>query len=349
MNRAPLTVAAIVLAACDASDDTGVLEDASDGPAIAIGSSDAWDDRACAECHVDAAAQWADSRHHTSFSNADFQRAYAGERKPFCRECHAPALTRAQPLPGPEAEALGVGCLECHGSDREGVVVTGPGLLGAAPHDVQREPDFGTTTCARCHEFAFPKDSRRPAGTMMQRTASEMLASPHADRSCADCHFPAADHSLASSRDPAAARAALEVTAARDGEDLLLTLEPHDVGHAFPTGDLYRRLKLHAELRVGGVVVDEHTRYLARHFAPWRRDDGSLDPAYAWPVRDDRVTERTTIRLPLRGDGGGVVTWWVDYERVDDRDHAHPERSTLASEVRLDEGVLGPGRAEAEM
>ena len=175
---------------------------------------------------------------------------------------------------------------------------------------------------------------------MMQLTVSEHLASDHAGRSCADCHLPAADHSLVLSRDPVALRAALEVSAERDGKDVLLTLEPNEVGHAFPTGDLYRRLELHAELLVEGRVVDTHTRYLARHFAPWRRDDGTLDPAHAWPVRDDRVTARPTIRLPLDGAAPGVVVWWVDYERVDDRDHGRPERSTLASEVRLAEGTL---------
>lgn len=337
MSRAPTLWVALSLAACGQPDDAA--ERASDDVAI-VASAQAWDDAACIECHTDAAAQWADSRHHASFTNADFQRAYAAENKAFCRECHAPALTRSEPLEGPLAEALGVGCLECHGSDREDVVITGSGRDGVAPHDVIREPDFGTATCARCHEFSFPSGSRRPEGTMMQLTVSEHFASDHADRSCADCHLPAADHSLASTRDPIALRAALEVSAERDGNDVLLTLEPHDVGHAFPTGDLYRRLELHAELLVDGRVVDTHTRYLARHFAPWRREDGTLDPAHAWPVRDDRVTERTTIRLPLDGATEGVIVWWVDYERVDDRDHDHPERSTLANETRLADGTL---------
>ena len=56
-----------------------------------------------------------------------------------------------------------------------------------------------------------------------------------------------------------------------------------------------------------------------------------------------------TIRLPLRGATEGLLTWSVDYERVDDRDHAHPERSTLADEVRLAEGALEPDPRGAPM
>jgi len=338
MKRIASLCVLALLAACDSA--PADLEHEADDVRVSAQPAEAWDDHACIACHRDTAAQWTGSRHHASFSNADFQRAYEGEPKAFCRECHAPALRRSEPLEGAEAEALGVGCLECHGTGRDEVVVTGMGREGVAPHEVLREPDFGTATCARCHEFSFPEGSRRPAGTMMQRTVSEHLTSQHADRSCADCHFPAADHGLTSTRDPVALRAALAVTAEREGNDVLLTLEPNEVGHAFPTGDLYRRLELHAELRVDGQLVDAYTRYLARHFAPRRREDGTLDPAHEWPVRDDRVTERTTIRLPLEGSGPGLVHWWVDYERVDERDHEHPQRSTLADEVRLAEGTL---------
>jgi hypothetical protein len=284
----------------------------------------------CRECHADVAAQWARSRHHLSFSNADFQRAYAREPTAFCRDCHAPS----------GAEALGVGCRDCHAG--EGTVLAGPNAkFAAAPHPLAAVPEFATQSCARCHEFDFPPGSRRQPGTMMQLTMREHRASAHANRSCADCHLPSGDHSLASTRDPAAIRRALAIVARRDGDDLILELEPRGVGHAFPTGDLYRRLELHAERRIGDQVIATATRYLDRELSPWRFPDGRLNGRFHEPIGDDRLIGATPIRLELGADPpGGELIWWVDYERVDARDDFAPQQSTIASEVRLGEGRL---------
>ncbi|MFY0541976.1 multiheme c-type cytochrome [Nannocystis pusilla] len=111
----------------------------------------------CAACHGEIADAWARSRHHAAFTNADFQRAYAREPTPFCRECHAPEHAR---LPASEADALGVGCLACHGGPA--TIVTGAARTGSeAPHGLRRDPSFATRTCARCHEFDFPEGSGR--------------------------------------------------------------------------------------------------------------------------------------------------------------------------------------------
>lgn len=293
----------------------------------------------CVECHADVAAQWASSRHHSSFTNTDFQRSFAREPTPFCRDCHAPALAR---LPDAEAKALGVGCLECHVEGDQLLARGGPEQTSAAPHALTRSPEFATRTCARCHEFAFPAGSWRPPGTMMQTTMSEHASSNFADRSCADCHMPAHDHGFGSTRADAAMRAALSVEARREGDVLVLELRPNEVGHAFPTGDLFRRLELHAELVADeGQTIASTTRYLGRHFAPRRHLDGRLDPAGNLPVPDDRIREPTTIRLELDGQGrAATMVWWVDYQRVDHRDNHFPERSTLAGAIRLARGRL---------
>lgn len=308
-----------------------------DAPLVGLGDAD------CQACHPEVATEWARSRHHVAFTNADFQRSFAREPLAFCRDCHAPARLRARPLPGDEAEALGVGCIDCHG---EGPTIrTGPGVAPVqAPHLLERSADFGTRSCARCHEFGFPAASRRPAGSMMQTTMREHLASAHADRGCDACHLPrrgeGRDHSLAGTRDPDALRRALAVTATREGNDLLISIAPRDIGHAFPTGDLFRRLALHAELHAGGERVAATTRYLARHFVARRREDGTLDPAFAWPEPDDRLRGPTTIRLTLDPGARGELRWWIDLERVDARDEHHPERSTIASTVRIADGRL---------
>lgn len=330
-----------LLLACEAAPlDTAAVR-VVDAPLVGLGDAD------CQACHPEVASEWARSRHHLAFTNADFQRSYAREPLTFCRDCHAPARVRARPLAGDEAEALGVGCIDCHG---EGPAIhTGPGPASVqAPHLLARSADFGTRSCARCHEFAFPAASRRPPGSMMQTTMREHLASAHADRGCDACHLPSRtsdgagrrDHSLAATRDPDALRRALAVTATREGNDLLVSIEPRDIGHAFPTGDLFRRLAVHAELHVGGERVAATTRHLARHFVARRREDGTLDPAFLWPELDDRLRGPTTIRLTLGPAARGELRWSIDLERVDARDEHHPERSTVASTVRIADGRL---------
>jgi hypothetical protein len=324
-----------------------------DQPASATvrGAVSTWlpEEAECAACHDDIADEWARSRHHQSFTNREFQRSYAREPTPFCRDCHAPGHAH---LPASDAEALGVGCLACHGDGAAIVSGTRRSGIGDAPHALRRDPEFATDSCARCHEFDFPPGSGRAPGTMMQTTMREHRASAHADRSCADCHMPRPDltthprHDFASTRDPSAMRRALDVTARRDGDDLLLDLRTRDVGHAFPTGDLFRRLAVHAAL-VGpdGRELVHRSRYLARHFVPRHHPDGRIRHASTRPLVDDRLQGAASLRLDLRPDlpvEGAELVWWIDLERVDARDPDRPEQSTIADTVRLADGRLPP-------
>ncbi|MEZ4448994.1 MAG: multiheme c-type cytochrome [Nannocystaceae bacterium] len=292
----------------------------------------------CAACHVEVAAEWARSRHHASFTNVDFQRAYAREPLPFCRECHAPERAA---LPALEAEALGVGCLSCH-RDGDGLVTAGAGPT-AAPHPLRRDPGFATRACARCHEFDFPAHADAGAGAMMQATLREHRASPFADRSCADCHMPRGGHDFGSTRDPEAMRRALEVEARREAGALVLDLRPRGVGHAFPTGDLFRRLAVHATL-VGpdGRAGAHEVRYLERRFVPRHHPDGRLSHEGAEPLVDARLVGPTTLQIELPLEPAVDLVWWVDLERVDHRDAEAPERSTIAGTIRLAEGRIPP-------
>lgn len=300
----------------------------------------------CGQCHDEVAEQWARSRHHAAFTNPDFARSYAREPLDFCRDCHAPALPR---MPADQAEQLaehlGVGCIDCHFDGQTLLASGSPTQISTAPHALRYTADLATQSCARCHEFDFPEQSWRH-GTMMQTTMREHRASAHADRSCADCHMPNEDHEFGSTRNPEALRRALSIAARREGDALVLTLTPVGVGHAFPTGDLFRRLELHAELvSREGETLASTTRYLARHFAARRHADGRLNHGAMRAVPDDRLTGPTTIRLelepePERDEPSAELIWWVDYERVDQRNTRAPERSTLADELRLAEGRL---------
>lgn len=303
--------------------------------------------RTCEACHPIHAEEWRASKHRNAFTDEAFATAY--ERTPFrfCRDCHAPHAKGT-----PDDERLdawvvdnGVACVGCH--------VPEVGERVGTSHPLLRPIADDASACAGCHEFRFPDaetlahDETDPsviAATLMQRTLWEHARSPFADTSCATCHMPEVggenrhrDHRFA--HDDERLRAAITVTASRsqaeDGSGrVVLELAPVGVGHAFPTGDLFRRLELKVE---GGNAVAR--RYLARHFPPRRRGEPYVrnPPLEA----DDRLVAPTRFVLDLPGaTNADTLTWSVTYQRVDHRVAENPDRSTLHGQVVLAQGVL---------
>lgn len=94
-------------------------------------------------------------------------------------------------------------------------------------------------------------------------------------------------------------RSAAKIVGAREGDDLLVTFTRNAVGHAFPTGDLFRRLRVLARDASGNIVSAELSR-----------------KTKLGPSADNRPFvrgDRSTVRLPI---GSGAATFWVVYERV---------------------------------
>jgi hypothetical protein len=271
----------------------------------------------CERCHEAQAAQWRGSRHHAAFTNAAFQRAYQVEPTTFCRDCHAPESARRESAEGDE---LGIGCVTCHLAGE--AVLAAPSRDGEglriAPHRLERSADFGSSgACAGCHEFGFGDDARREEPAWMQRTVSEHAESGSSE-SCAGCHMPRGSHDFGSTRRPEAHRAALEATADRTSPTAItLTLTPRGVGHAYPTGDLFRRVALRAEV-VGDDGEERASKvvYLARRFED---EPARLGPPLRVERADDRVPSGASKRVEL--DLGPpaidrVIHWTVTYERV---------------------------------
>lgn len=302
---------------------------------------------ACEGCHVPEAIEWRRSLHRAAFSNDAFARSFAREPDPFCQGCHAPHADPNRPPPAWAAES-GVTCIACHGAEVVRAAAT-PRSHEPAPHALLRGGDFdGAGACASCHEFDFPVSRQHPPGRKMQRTASEHARSEFAEVGCATCHMASAqrrrDHRFVASRDPALLRAAIAVEARRPGADVVeLRLAPVGVGHAFPTGDLFRRIELRVEARDRhGELTGKVIRHLARHF-PARPYTGP-DADRPDPVEpDDRLTGPTSLELTVPGARPEhVLKWRVTYQRVDHRDPVDPERSSLAGAVVLAEGTLDP-------
>jgi hypothetical protein len=303
----------------------------------------------CEGCHADIAGEWRASLHKRAHEDPAYQRALAIEPLAFCRGCHAPEADPSKDPP-PELGALGVGCVSCHGG-LSNVLAAPKDAPNPAPHPITRIKTFASAAaCASCHEFSFPDPELRLAPLLMQSTASEHRASPFADQSCAQCHMPEAgegarrhkSHLFSASRDTSLLRAAAKINASRAGEgEVEIRIEPVNLGHRLPTGDLFRRLEVRAEA-IGPEysVAAEDVEYLARQFG---RGKGREGHSIKVLTSDDRVTPgaASVVRLSLgTGARGLPIRWRVSYQRVEHPIEESSEPAVVEGEVVLAEGTL---------
>lgn len=302
------------------------------------------ENEACASCHTEIAAEWRGSLHRRAFEDPLFRAAYAVESLAFCRNCHAPETQRAAGPSDGEAE-VGVACTSCHLV--EGAIVGKRGRSAdARGHAVVEDRRVGgAEACAACHEFDFPNH----AGAAMQSTISEHAASAYAETSCQDCHMPFVktgrarghrSHGFKVWGDESLLRSAVKASARRGTYGTVeVTLEPGRVGHAFPTGDLFRHLVVRA--RAGGQEAAPVV--LARRFASRVTESGGVD---RWPIGDDRVpppgagAEKVALlRFPDAIDTE-VVDWEVAYRRFEDGFGTAAGMDASADEVIVASGRL---------
>jgi len=308
----------------------------------------------CTGCHSEIAAEWRASFHAQAHHDPAYQRAFAIEPLPFCQGCHAPETSANKPVPEAAAD-LGVGCVTCH--------VVGDHLLASSsgtsspPHAVTRTTEFsGSGACANCHEFAFPDLGPRGERSLMQATVHEHAQSGASDVPCANCHMPRVgsgakqhrSHAFPGGHDAGFVKSALGVKAERRSANRLrLVLQTERVGHAFPTGDLFRRLEVSAEAigsdyqSVGGA-----RRYLSRHWS----EKQQLARVVRVVKRDDRATQaplEVELELPLTGNESAAMAalplaWRVAYQRVEHPRSEAEEDSVLDGEIEIASGTLPP-------
>jgi hypothetical protein len=182
----------------------------------------------------------------------------------------------------------------------------------------------------------------------MQRTVDEHARSPLASTSCADCHMPWTgegdirhrSHAFASTRSARALARAVSVRAHRDGTDLVFDLDLNGVGHAFPTGDLFRRIALSVEaIGPTGRTTPIAVRYLAKHFRLGKTGPGLYGKTI---VDDDRVTGPTQIAVDISAAGDRPVRWRAVYQRIE-----HPTSSDESKAVSAEDVVLAEGEPSA--
>lgn len=288
----------------------------------------------CIRCHEGVAKEWRASLHRASWSDASFQRGYRQEPTPFCRGCHAPE-SRPSAEPDAFASGHGVACVTCHAPDRDGNVLASSDAArpDKSPHGVVRVADFGTRACDRCHTFAFPGGEGLGARGLMQKTALEHAESPSRDRACASCHMPTGargrkSHAFVASRDPAHLASALLAEVKTRGAARVLVLQARGVGHAFPTGDLFRRLVVRIQTPRG-----RHEEPLGRSFRNYQNASGERLRAES---QDARLGAAKPVEVTLPADG--PVHWEVLYQRVIGVSQIPPFDATVEEEVVLARG-----------
>ncbi|MCB9569015.1 MAG: hypothetical protein H6710_17675 [Myxococcales bacterium] len=277
----------------------------------------------CESCHPEVADEWRASLHAEAFTVREFQHAFRSEPLAFCRSCHAP---EAGPAKEPALEAIGVACVTCHLPEGERVLAAarpvGAGG-GAAPHPLARSERFASDeACAACHEFTFP--DRRPVPEFMQTTVREHRRSAAAERPCADCHMPerpggGRSHAFHASRDGAWMRSVVAIEASRptaEEVEIRLELDAAAVGHALPTGDLFRQISVEARSTRRSLRPLTVRRVLARHWSA-----GGPGSIHREELADDRLgvgDNPRIVRLTLDpADAALAVRWRVRYERVE--------------------------------
>lgn len=248
----------------------------------------------CAKCHADATREWEASLHRRAFDDRDFQIAFRAEPLDFCFRCHAP---EARDRADARGASMGVGCTSCHDAP--------------AAH-AERRARATTTRCEGCHELTFPGRSE-----LLQSTGSEHAASPFASVACAECHAPPRaggghDHRFAASRDPGMLRRAVPAPAVRiEGGAFVVHLAPGAVGHAVPTGDLFRALVVRVFVEDDRGISDAREIRLERVWDPARAPG-----ARCAELADSRLTGERDVAFPLDSPTRvRRVFWSVVYER----------------------------------
>lgn len=317
---------------------------------------------ACASCHVEIAAEWKGSMHRQAWVDPVFQEAYDIEPLPFCRSCHAPEADPAA-MPGAAAQDVGVACTTCHvqqTSTGGSVVVGAHGASPGSPHPVLADARMGTTSaCGSCHEFDFP----RLPGAPMQSTLTEHAGSRFAASPCQTCHMPEKkaggrtwrSHAFAVIGDPAMVRAAATARAERTGpRSLRVVVEPRGAGHAFPTGDMFRRLEVRAVAvdPAGRTVARAEPVHLGRTFADQKVGAHGVSLERV-EVADSRVpapgagpAPTVELRFPVAV-GGAEVRWQLAYQRMPTAMAASFGVEQALDEIIVTEGALAPTSSAA--
>jgi hypothetical protein len=160
---------------------------------------------------------------------------------------------------------------------------------------------------------------------------------------------PGKSHRFGVHDDPEVLRAAVTAEALpRTDRSIVVRLRAAEVGHAFPTGDMFRRLEVRAWAAGSEGAVRAPPVVLERVFRVRVGEGGITDRS---EVRDDRVPAsgeaRDAVVVFPESIGGRAVRWEVAYRRMGPTLAASFGLDLDSDEVIVAAGRLDVGRAQA--
>ncbi|EKN89781.1 multiheme c-type cytochrome [Leptospira interrogans] len=216
----------------------------------------------CKSCHKIIFENWQKSMHRQSFTNSFYQESHAKEPMSWCLNCHSPLLSKGENEKDHRKRILkeeGVSCIVCHVREEKILVAKKP-EFNSLVHEYLETPILKSSEfCASCHQFNFPANKSlteamhkefKYSNLPMQNTYNEWKQSIWDDKkNCQSCHlFPKTkrSHSFPGGHDLNYLSDAFNVQLQRISQrEFVLIVSLNKTGHAFPTGDLFRALRIH--------------------------------------------------------------------------------------------------------
>ena len=247
-----------------------------------VKKSDLPSSKSCADCHQKIYSAWQKSKHASAWTNSVFREGFKRDGIERCIVCHAPISA----LPNE-----GVNCITCHMRDGVEYGLHGGGYSSHETKisNMMADPKF----CAGCHQFNFLAATKpgklQTTKVASQNTYSEWQAysARGGKKTCQQCHMPQGSHTFLGSHNRQTLLQALLVRAVGGRGKINFNFELRNIGHHFPTGDLFRRITLEVRRESSNEfrTVATFARKVGRHFdlktmtsAMELRDDTTLKP-----------------------------------------------------------------------
>lgn len=208
----------------------------------------------CKNCHKKEFDEWSFSMHKKSYSNFFFKEALKEEPRLWCLNCHAPfhELKEISNLKEDENLSEGIGCTICHVKDGE--IFGKRNRIDLKEHKVLEDKSLKNgELCKNCHEFNFTEThepSIRYSNFPMQTTFSEFkeFQNVHKKDSCNSCHLKNSLHDFSGPNDKIFLKknVLMDFNLIKENENYILKVKIKipKIGHAFPTGDLFRSVNI---------------------------------------------------------------------------------------------------------
>ena len=211
----------------------------------------------CGNCHKEIYEEWKTTRHRVAFTNELYKESHEREPLTWCVNCHAPMVKTNGDLEKIEDRVFteeGISCIVCH--KRGDKILTAHTPSKPKEHEYIEVKEMKRSEfCENCHQFNFPvgtgnvphknfKYSNQP----MQNTFTEWQMSYfYGKETCQDCHMQPKEgyktHFFPGGHNRDYLSKSFSVSLSKvSNSSIKLTVIGKRLGHAFPTGDLFRTL-----------------------------------------------------------------------------------------------------------